>query len=357
MAYKIKKMDKFSEKKMYKNDCPNNKFVPTNLPAVPRIIVIGDIHGDYELAVKSFKLAKLIDNNLEWIANPLNTIVVQVGDQIDSCRPTIDNNCKDEREDDDSGDDMRIIDFFYDMHEKASKYGGSVYSLIGNHELMNSQGDFRYVSYDNYHNFSYFDKISGNKYIGPKGREELFKPSGIVANKMACNRFAVLIIGSNMFIHAGVLPALTDDIDMNISDTDKIKYINLIVRRWLLGKISKGELLDKNKIIDNINLSPFWTRIFGSIPTGSDMKSNQCSDYVKKAMDVYKIGKIIVGHTPQFSINNIGINGTCYENGEQALYRVDGGFSKAFKKFGNTDAIQVLEILNDKDFNIITSST
>ena len=51
------------------------------LPAVDRIIVIGDLHGDWNETIKSLKLANLINNRLNWIGG--NTVVVQIGDQID----------------------------------------------------------------------------------------------------------------------------------------------------------------------------------------------------------------------------------------------------------------------------------
>ena len=37
------------------------------LPAVKRIIVIGDIHGDWEMTQESLKIAKLIDDKGNWI--------------------------------------------------------------------------------------------------------------------------------------------------------------------------------------------------------------------------------------------------------------------------------------------------
>jgi len=45
-------------------------------PLPEKLIIIGDIHGD----IKRFKGilldANIINNNIEWIANPLNTIVI-----------------------------------------------------------------------------------------------------------------------------------------------------------------------------------------------------------------------------------------------------------------------------------------
>ena len=46
-----------------------------------RIIAIGDIHGDYYIFIELLKLAKVIDNNLNWIGK--DTYVIQLGDTLD----------------------------------------------------------------------------------------------------------------------------------------------------------------------------------------------------------------------------------------------------------------------------------
>lgn len=335
-------------------DCPNSKFIPTTLPAVKRIIAIGDIHGDLKLAIDSFKLANLIDDNYNWIADPPDTVVVQVGDQIDSCRP-IPNvyECNRQKYPGDKAEDMNVINFFDDMKKKAQRVGGEVYSLFGNHELMNSQGRFQYVSYENYNNFEY------DNYRGPNGRKNAFKPGGPLASKLACNRSSVIVIGSTMFAHAGVLPVLAKRIDYLGFDSDvKLKYLNAVVRKWLLNKLSDRDKDSKDLFINDTTVSPFWNRIYGSIPPDQNIDSNDCYSVVQKTIEVYKIGQIVVGHTPQIYTNKNGINGTCYEKGKNnRLYRVDGGFSRAFSIFGNQGLIQVLEIIDDTTFNIITDRT
>lgn len=48
----------------------------TVLPAVPRIIAIGDLHGDLEKARRAFRLGGLIDENDRWVGG--TTTAVQV---------------------------------------------------------------------------------------------------------------------------------------------------------------------------------------------------------------------------------------------------------------------------------------
>lgn len=356
---KYKVRDLYEEEDFIK-DCPNYEFIPTYLPPVKRIIAIGDIHGDFDLAVKSFKLAKLIDDNYNWIAEPPNTIVVQVGDLVDSCRPIPKvYECHRKKYPEDRADDINVVNFFNNMHEKASKVGGAVYKILGNHETMNAQGNFTYVSYENYYNFDYVDN-KNERYQGPKGRQRSFEPGGPIANMLACTSPSVLIIGSTMFVHAGVLPVLARRLEyLNIDSQSKLKYLNAVVRKWLLNKISENELQNKSLFINDLKTSPFWTRIYGTIPENSSLKSSECFDSVKSAIEVYKIGHLVVGHTPQLLTNNSGINGTCYEKNKQdnKLYRIDGGFSKAFSILNNNqNLVQVLEIIDDKEFRILTDS-
>lgn len=334
-------------------DCPNYQYIPTVLPKTKRIIVIGDVHGDLNLAVKSFKLAGLINDDWEWIAEPKHTVVVQVGDQIDSCRPIMGvYDCKKPHEED-KGDDMGVMDFFNLMHNKAAYHAGAVYSLLGNHELMNVQKNFSYVSHKNLYEFNY-DELEG-----VSGRTEAFTPGGPVAKMMACTRQSVLIIGSNLFVHAGILPSLIDNIKHSGDQVTKLKYLNSLIRKWLLNKVH--DPLDKQNINylfeDTNNL--FWTRVHGEIKPNASIKEEACMNSVGKTLELFKLDQMIVGHSPQFMYKKkdgrAGINGTCYDDSDHhRLYRIDNGLSLAFRVFENNASIQVLEIIDDNIFNILT---
>ncbi|AYV79225.1 MAG: metallophosphatase/phosphoesterase [Faunusvirus sp.] len=326
--------------------CRNFKQMPDILPAQKRIIAIGDIHGDYDLAIACLKTAKVIDNKLNWIGG--TTIVVQVGDQVDSCRPQnpYDSKCNTTRtKQGNSGVDMNVIALFDDINTKAHKAGGAVYSLLGNHEIMNVMGNTDYASFDDIDYFkNYVDPVTGDKIDDPlSARKHAFAPGNEYATKLACTRNTALIVGNMLFVHAGILPQLARQ--YSISD------INQIVKKWLLN-IDPGTP-DKNvdNIINNEKISPLWVRMFGT-----DNKT-VCENN-RQTLQLYKIGKMIVGHTPQFNINHKGINSIC----DDSLWRIDSGSAKAFDifdaqhKFSDYRKTQVLEILDDgATMNILSS--
>ena len=260
----------------YLASCPNDKPIPTIIPPVQRIIAMGDIHGDFEVALRMFRTAHLIDEQFRWIAQPPDTVVVQVGDQIDSCRPIPGRFSCDvpaTRKEDNQADDLRVMRFFDEMHEKAQRAGGAVYSLLGNHELLNAKGVMTYVSYADGHQFRYQE--DGVEYHGLEGRKKAFAPGGPIARSMGCNRTSVLVIGSTLFAHAGILPAISKYFDNSrmVDPDDRLRYINILVSKWLLGIVLPANEERILRLIRDGQDSPFWNRILGDIPYGEKINS------------------------------------------------------------------------------------
>jgi hypothetical protein len=325
--------------KIWNEKCKKyNNTQPFILPPVNRIIVIGDLHGDWETTIKSLKLGKLIDDNNNWIGG--DTVVVQVGDQIDRCRlngiPCENINATL----DDEASDIKILEFFTNLHMQAQKYGGAVYSLLGNHEIMNVEQDFRYVSYKGFKQFENY-KIDNNIVKdGKTVRSYLFKPGNKISEFLACTRQVALIIGSNIFIHAGILPI--------IAEKYSVKSINQIMTLYLLDRIKDSDE-NYNTIFNGNDYSPLWNRIYGNLVINKNNNLNTCNNLIAPLQFIYNIDKIYIGHTP--NMQN-GISSICNDK----IWLTDYGASKAFNQFHlkNKKYIQVLEILNDgENFNIL----
>lgn len=352
-----KRSIKDKDEALFDKHCEKYEKLPSVLPAVKRIIAIGDIHGDYEVAIKCFKAAELINDKLEWIAQPPETVVVQVGDQIDRCRPYKYRCEHPEATKNDEGSDIKIMELFTELHSKAVKKGGAVYSLLGNHELMNVLGNMNYVSYKGLEQFKDYKDLENPEVkfsTGKEARTFAFMPGNQYAKFLGCTRQSAIIIGSCLFAHAGMIPEFAKDMDI-LSKHDFHK-INHLVRKWLLGLINEDYV---DKIVGSSRDSFFWTRVLGNIPANISNKDPKCEAYLKPVLNLFNIGHMIVGHTPQFHMNHSGINGTC----NNKLWRVDNGASMAFSEFdplmkksnqtSKERKVQVLEILNDNEFNVL----
>jgi hypothetical protein len=339
--------------------CWEYPYTPAILPAQPRIIVMGDIHGDYKLAIKMLLLSgtiQIVGNKITWIGG--NTYIVQVGDQVDRCRPIGNMTCdKKTTTYDDEASDLKILRLFTDLDKQAITVGGRVISLFGNHELMNAEGIMDYVSYEGINEFSdYKDpKNPALTFKSPlEARKYAFSPTNEIGKLLGCTRLPAVIIGSNLFVHAGIINSIIDF--LQIHEESDLETINIAVRKWLLGLVNKDYI---GRIISSSNNSMFWTRILGNLPPGVNIYDKRCVDSISKVLKLFKIGHIFVGHTPQSFTYSQHINSTCGDT----VWRVDNGSSAAFHKFDfnflNTGIVedsrkpQVLEILNDSIYKII----
>lgn len=279
---------------MNKIKFPNHIF-----PKCKRIVVIGDLHGDYNAMLKALKKAKVINSKNKWCGK--DTIVVQLGDQVDG-------GGRGNKIDEDN--EIKIMMFLLKLHNQAIKNNGGVYSLIGNHELMNVMGDYRYVS-----------REGMTKFEGLKNRFKLFRPGGRMANFFAQTRNVIIRIGDWVFVHGGIT--------LDIAKKYNLSQINNMMRLYLLGNSDKINMKVFNKLFTNEN-SLLWCRQMSG--------SNYSHPNFYKVMNIMGIKGIVVGHTPQEG----GINSIC--NGR--IWRTDVAMSNAYS-LNSHDNIQILEIINN----------
>lgn len=282
---------------------------PTILPAVDRVIVIGDIHGDLGRLMDILYACKVIDQKMQWIAEPTNTVIVQLGDQIDSISRTP--STKDAQWD--RLNDIEVIQFMDQLDRIARRHGGRAISLIGNHELMNVLGDFSYVSPN-----------SMTKSNGQEMRRQMFTVGGNMAQRLS-HRNIVQKIGSLLFVHGGLLPHHIH----SVGGEQHLHRINESFRKFLRKEpISEEEsqILASTVFHEDGIL---WTRKY------MELQSNptELQGLVQNVLQQTGCTKVFVGHN---TVNNIGtVDGS--------LWFTDSGISRAY---GNTQ-FEAVDVRND----------
>lgn len=265
-------------------------------PNCDRLVIIGDIHGDIKRLKTILIDAKIINNNIEWIAEPPNTVVVQMGDQVDSL------NRDESIAEWEVLDDVEVIYFTNLLDKFAQSKGGRFISIIGNHEFMNVIGNYSYVSSKSMAN-------NENK------RRELFKAKGVLSPILS-KRPIVLKIGELFFCHAGLT---TKHLELLKKYDKDISYINRIWKNFVLhGNVLKEDKELFDKILLDYN-GILWTRELDN--------QNDLNEMLKSINCTF----MFVGHTVMDGIK-------FYNN---KVWYTDTGISRAF---GN-NKYQYMEII------------
>lgn len=266
-----------------------------------RIIVIGDVHGDIKRFKEVLIKSEIINGNLEWIAEPPNTIVIQLGDQIDSLNRLSNENWE-------VLSDFEMIYFTEHLHDLAKIKGGSVISLIGNHELMNIIGDFSYVSPQNRN----------------ENRIDLFKSKTGSLGLILAKRPLIVKIKDLIFCHAKLE---LNHLELLKKRNKDIFYLNYLWKNYMEnGRIS----LEDKEIFDKIIIGN------GGILWNRNINNKTETDELFK-----KIGArfMFLGHTALEQITIV----------DNQIFYCDTGLSRAF----GTNKYQYIDIYH-KNINIKT---
>ncbi|XP_031262677.1 shewanella-like protein phosphatase 2 [Pistacia vera] len=306
-------------------------------PSPDRLIAIGDLHGDLEKSRQAFRLAGLIDGSDRWTGG--STTVVQVGDVLDR-----------------GGEEIKILYLLEKLKREAEKNGGKVLTLHGNHEIMNVEFDFRFVTEKGLKEFEnwgfwygagnkmkslcvgldkprdlfdgvplFFKGVDAKYWNGIRSRMAALRPSGPIAERFLSKNVTILVVGESVFVHGGLLK---EHVEYGL------ERINEEVRDWINGLSgSRAPWYCKGR--DAV----VWLRKFSD-----DYKKCDCSLLEHALATIPGAKRMIMGHT----IQDLGINDIC----DGKAIRIDVGMSK-----GCGDGLpEVLEIFGNKELRVLTSN-
>jgi len=263
---------------------------PTVLEGVDQWVAVGDVHGDLDASRTALRLAEVLDDSDHWSGGA--RVVVQVGDQLDR------------------GDDERaIMKLLERLAEEANEAGGALVVLNGNHETMNVDEDFRYVTAGGWSDFADVphdpaDPALAGYEAADRGRVAAFLPGGPYAKLLARQKVA-FVLGDTVFVHGGLLPHHV---------SSGLELMNKRFSAWMAGEGPRPDLVTSED-------SPVWLRDYSDEPDAAD-----CA-LLQETLDLIGAERMVVAHTP-----HAGVTSEC----DGKLWDVDVGLAEYY---GGTAAV------------------
>lgn len=217
-----------------------------------RLLAVSDIHGCRDKFALALLKSGLIDPDINWTGKDCTLIIL--GDVIDR-----------------GSDSKGVVNLILNIKRQADRIGGSVITLMGNHEKMiidaakHKNPNTRQAWFNCWMDNGGYQCVESYKEViesvDPDGYCEMWSPKNpeIIVKyhrEYFDNLLPFIILNDTLFVHAGVDPR------------------------------SNLEELTKGLQICNNGLTPLWIR-------------DQFYNYPhKEFIDSYKVKKIVFGHTP-----------------------------------------------------------
>jgi hypothetical protein len=312
-------------------------------PQPPRIVAVGDLHGDFAAWRDIAGAAGLVDPGGRWTGG--RTTLVQVGDVVDR-----------------GPDSLKIIRELMRLQKEAPRHGGRVIVLVGNHEAMNITGDLRYVTDGEYAAFAtrksaelrnrFYEAKKADIEASYRARDPSLIPSAIrdawikatpagwVEHRLAwapggeiarwvIGNPAVALVNGSLFVHGGI--------------SAEYSTLELVDLNGKVAAALKAVEQSPDSIINDA-LGPLWYRglitrdpkvaDIPPVPPGAAPRP-AIEQELATVLGAYGARRIIVGHTPNLAGIQILHGGR--------LIRIDSGIARYYR-----GTPSYLEIIGDR---------
>jgi len=249
------------------------------------------VHGVYDQFVTLLRAAGLVDGKNNWIGR--KTHLVQTGDVPDRGPGT-----------------RKVLDLLMQLEKQASRGGGMVHALIGNHEAMNMYGDLRYTTPEEFSSFRDADSEKVREHFYEKHLEELaadparageakpdnayrkaweekhplgyfehrfqFGPNGEYGKWIAAHN-TIIQIDDTIFVHGGISPKYADISAETINDKIRQELRDFSLLKGGIATDAEG---------------PLWYRGLAKDDEAA------LSEHVETYLKMHDAKRMVIGHTP-----------------------------------------------------------
>lgn len=229
-----------------------------------RIIAVGDVHADLDALLRILRGVGVIGDDGHWIGGTTN--VVLIGDLNDR-----------------GPDSAATMAYVMDLENDARLNGGAVHALLGNHELLAVQGDFRYVRGVEAIAVEHF------WHEGVNGLHAIFRGNSPWARWIR-RRPTLLKSGTTVFVHAGLDEWIL---------TWPPEVINATVTSWVAHFQGVAPEPDESGfwLTSETCGGPLWCDRYG-VSVDVDVNSAAVNARLRYWLRALNCTRLVVGHKP-----------------------------------------------------------
>jgi len=261
---KIKKIDNKDEDSFSFSLMDTLRIPPSVYPEQNKILVTSDNEGNFNSFYSLLVSSKVMDINYNWTFEDGHLIIA--GDMFDR------------------GDNViPCLWMVYNLEQQAKKAGGGVHFILGNHEVMNLQGNIKYVRP------KYIDlaKILFQESDEKKAYLQMMSNTNILVQWIK-SKNTIEKIGNKLFLHGGISEEI---LDANLS----IQEMNTIVRNNIHTNLSKEPSENQMTQLVMGRFGPLWYR--GMVKSYKEYYKKLDPSSIDAILDFYEVDHIIIGHT------------------------------------------------------------
>lgn len=224
---------------------------PAEYSKPSKLFVVSDIEGNFQAFCKLLLKNGVIDKYFNWQFQDGHLVILgdcfDRGEQVTEC-----------------------LWLIYSLEQKARKKGGYVHFILGNHEIMNMNGDWRYVH----------PKYAVTSLNSKKSPTALYDANSELWRWLHTKNIMEKI-GDILFVHAGIATEINE---INLSLTE----INSLARAYYnrSNEFSTDTLI---QLLFNSERSPFWYRGY--------YQGGVSEEQINATLSKFGVSTIVTGHT------------------------------------------------------------
>jgi len=240
---------------------PNIKTPKAEYNDNEKIFAVSDIESNYKTFRNLLIGNKIINDSLKWTFGKGHLVLV--GDFIDR-----------------SYFSTQVLWFIYKLEQAAREQGGVVHYILGNHEIMNMQGNHTYAK----SKYRHIASILGKKQF------QLYDTNSFIGRWLS-SKNTMEVINGNLFVHGGIHPEIANS-KLTIDELNQKLREN-----YYISYYPKKNQSEEEKLLLSSKTSPYWYRGY--------FKEDLTQEQVDCGLNKFKAKRVIVGHNVQSQVSKL----------------------------------------------------